>query len=212
MALVAGVIASAAPAPITMRDEQERPEAAAGPEHREEREAHGRRWRAPRRRRACARSAPTACPRPRTIGRITMLIGSSATAAVQRAVPEHELQELQRDEEEAEHREELEEQRRGAGGEARGAGTAAGRAAAASVRSSTSTNVAQEHDAADERRSSVTGSVQPRSGPSMMPSTRRPMPTADTIEPADRAPTCSSAWWWGRRGSRPRARRRRARR
>ena len=47
-----------------------------------------------------------------------MLIGSSATRGLERAVAEHELQELQRHEEEAEHGEELQEQRRRSGGEA----------------------------------------------------------------------------------------------
>ena len=39
----------------------------------------------------------------------------------------------------------------------------------------------------------MTGSVHPRSGPSMMPSTRRPMPMADTIEPRMSNATRSSA-------------------
>ncbi len=42
------------------------------------------------------------------------------------------------------------------------------------------------------RPTSVNGSVQPRSGPSMIPRTSRPIPMADTTAPRGSRPTCSS--------------------
>ena len=120
IALVAGVIASAAPTPITMVTSMKARKPLP----------------VPRVANSANPIAETARPMPpisrwpyrsdsvpatAEIGRITMLIGNSATRGFERAVAEHELQELQRHEEEAEHGEELQEQRRRSGGEARGA-------------------------------------------------------------------------------------------
>ena len=40
---------------------------------------------------------------------------------------------------------------------------------------------------------SVSGAVQPFTGPSMIPNTRAPMPSADSTVPAGSSPTCSLA-------------------
>ena len=68
-----------------------------------------------------------------------------------------------------------------------------GSSSGSSVRSSTQHERREEHDAADEP-DSVSGSVQPRSGPSMMPSTSRPIPSAESTAPRGSRPTCSSTW------------------
>ena len=85
--------------------------------------------------------------------------------------PQHELQVRQREEEEAERREELHRDRQRARRRSRGAGSCAGRAsarAAAAPRSRTRRS-RRRRSASAPRRS--TGSLQPRSGPSMIPKT-----------------------------------------
>ena len=191
MALVAGVIASAAPTPITMVTSMNgqkplpvpsvaksaKPDAGDGqPRAADE---------------AVAVASPTACPRPRRSA------GSRCSSAAAPARPPACCSRARAAGTAATRRRSRTWRRTGGRAtrsrwRSRGGGTAAGRAAARRC-AARSTRTWPGTPTPPTSPISVTGSVHPRSGPSMMPSTRRPMPTADTIEPRMSSATRSSA-------------------
>ena len=191
IALVAGVIASAAPAPITTVDEHERPVTAAGPERGEQPEPDRATPRGRCHRRAGARTSPTASrPPPRSAG-------SRCSSAAARARPRTCCSRAPAAGTGATRRRSRT-WRRTAGTttpirwRSRGGGTAAGRAAASSVRSSTQMNPTRK-TTPPISATSVNGSLQPRSGPSMIPSTSSADPEGRQHRAdAGRGPTCSS--------------------